>query len=90
MLIAKCKHFDAVDHLKNNILHYACKFVCLKTRFFFFFISNIFFRIMNQLLKVFYDEVHLHHSLKRLIMKIKRKYIFKLIIILFYFIILDR
>jgi len=26
MLIAKCKHFDAVDHLKNNILHYACKF----------------------------------------------------------------
>ncbi|CAF3512085.1 unnamed protein product [Adineta steineri] len=26
MLLAKCKHFDAVDHLKNNILHYACIF----------------------------------------------------------------
>jgi ankyrin repeat protein len=24
MLLAKCKHFDAVDDSKNNILHYAC------------------------------------------------------------------
>ncbi|CAF3090288.1 unnamed protein product [Rotaria socialis] len=26
MLVTKCKHFDAVDHLGNNILHYACIF----------------------------------------------------------------
>ncbi|CAF1316153.1 unnamed protein product [Adineta ricciae] len=24
MFLAKCKNFDATDHLKNNILHYAC------------------------------------------------------------------
>lgn len=32
MLIAKCKQFDAVDHLGNNILHYACIFVCSQTK----------------------------------------------------------
>ncbi|CAF0862736.1 unnamed protein product [Rotaria sordida] len=26
MLVSKCKHFDAVDNLGNNILHYACIF----------------------------------------------------------------
>jgi len=45
---------------------------------------------MNQWLKVFYDDVRLHHLLKLLIMKIKRKYslfffILSNLILFFYF-----
>jgi hypothetical protein len=35
MLLNKCKHFDAIDHLKNNILHYACVMVRSKRKTFF-------------------------------------------------------
>ncbi len=35
MLLNKCKHFDAIDYLKNNILHYACISVCLKSNYLF-------------------------------------------------------
>jgi hypothetical protein len=39
-------------------------------------IGILLFRITNQLLRVSYDEIHLHHLLKQLIMKIKRKSIY--------------
>ena len=85
MFLTKCKNFEATDHLKNNILHYACISVCIRTKVCFRYISIDTCRRMNQLLKVFSEKIHHRHSSKQLILNIKCRIIKSLIKILHIF-----